>query len=157
MDALHTRLTRLASLTRPLEGEEDGYRRIQFWQRHTHGDLTATDAPSEEVLAESLKASVSNFERVPVSRNYLFCALAGTTWYFQFFYYAMGEVKMGKFNSASWTLHMAGIIIFSTMWGWILHEWKGASQKAHALTAGGIITLILSTIVIGWGTYLKSR
>ena len=89
--------------------------------------------------------------------NYFFSALAGTTWYFQFFFYTMGETQMGKFGFASWTLHMASIIIFSTMWGWIFHEWKGSSKKAHTLIAGGIATLILSTIVIGFGTWLKSQ
>lgn len=93
---------------------------------------------------------------VPVLRNYLFSALAGTTWYFQFFFYTMGETQMGKFAFASWTLHMASIIIFSTMWGWILHEWKGSSRRAHLLIAGGIATLVLSTMVIGLGTYLKT-
>jgi L-rhamnose-H+ transport protein len=94
---------------------------------------------------------------IPVLGNYFFCALAGTCWYFQFFFYTMGATQMGEYDFASWTLHMASIIIFSTMWGWILHEWKGASKKAHLLIAGGIATLILSTIIIGWGTYLKSR
>jgi len=93
---------------------------------------------------------------VPVLRNYLFSALAGTTWYFQFFFYTMGETQMGKFAFASWTLHMASIIIFSTMWGWIFHEWRGSSRKAHLLITGGIATLILSTVVIGFGTYLKA-
>ena len=96
-------------------------------------------------------------EPVPLRQNYLFSALAGTTWYLQFFFYTMGETKMGKFGFASWTLHMASIIIFSTIWGWILHEWKGASRKAHGLIATGIATLIASTIIIGWGTWLKSR
>jgi len=68
----------------------------------------------------------------------------------------MGETQMGRFGFASWTLHMASIIIFSTMWGWIFHEWKGASGRAHRLIFAGITTLILSTIVIGYGTYLKS-
>jgi L-rhamnose-H+ transport protein len=99
---------------------------------------------------------VPDDNRVPMLRNYLFSALAGITWYFQFFFYAMGEVKMGKFNFASWTLHMASIIIFSTMWGWIFHEWKGASKKAHGLIAAGIATLVFSTLVIGYGTLLKS-
>ena len=101
--------------------------------------------------------------KVPVLANYLFSALAGTCWYFQFFFYTMGETQMGKFRFASWTLHMASIIIFSTMWGWIFHEWKGSSRKAHLLIAGGIATLILSTCVIGAGAgwtdlmaYLKS-
>ena len=83
--------------------------------------------------------------------NYFFSALAGTTWYFQFFFYTMGETQMGKFGFASWTLHMASIIIFSTMWGWIFHEWKGSSKKAHSLIASGIAMLILSTIIIGVG------
>jgi L-rhamnose-H+ transport protein len=95
--------------------------------------------------------------KIPVLGNYIFSALAGTCWYFQFFFYTMGATQMGKYDFASWTLHMASIIIFSTMWGWIFHEWKGSSKKAHMLIAGGIATLILSTIVIGLGTYLKGR
>ena len=93
--------------------------------------------------------------KIPVLGNYVFCALAGTCWYFQFFFYTMGETQMGKFGFASWTLHMASIIIFSTMWGWIFHEWRGSSKKAHGLIAVGIAMLILSTIIIGFGTYLK--
>jgi len=95
--------------------------------------------------------------RVPWLANFLFSALAGTCWYFQFFFYTMGETQMGKFSFASWTLHMASIIIFSTMWGWLLHEWKGSSRKAHALIGAGIVTLILSTIIVGLGTWLKTR
>jgi L-rhamnose-H+ transport protein len=52
---------------------------------------------------------------------------------------------------------MASIIIFATMWGWIFHEWKESSKKAHLLIGGAIATLILSTVVIGIGTYLKGR
>jgi len=111
----------------------------------------------EPALTEIAAPAQSADLRIPVLGNYLFSALAGTCWYFQFFFYTMGATQMGKYDFASWTLHMASIIIFSTMWGWILHEWKGATKKAHLLIAGGIGTLILSTIVIGWGTYLKSR
>ena len=39
--------------------------------------------------------------------NYFFSALAGTTWYFQFFFYSMGETQMGRYKFSSWTLHMA--------------------------------------------------
>lgn len=95
--------------------------------------------------------------RAPMLNNYFFSALAGVTWYMQFFFYTMGETQMGKFGFASWTLHMASIIIFSTMWGWIFHEWKGSSKKAHLLIATGIMTLIFSTIIIGFGTWLKSK
>ena len=36
------------------------------------------------------------------------------------------------------------------MWGWIFQEWKGSSKKAHGLIAAGIVTLILSTVIIGY-------
>jgi L-rhamnose-H+ transport protein len=93
--------------------------------------------------------------KIPVLPNYLFSALAGTCWYFQFFFYTMGATQMGKYDFASWTLHMASIIIFATMWGWIFHEWKGSSKKAHLLIGGGIATLVLSTAVIGLGAAMN--
>lgn len=96
-------------------------------------------------------------EPIPLRRNYLFSAIAGSTWYFQFFFYTMGETQMGRYSFASWTLHMASIIIFATAWGWALREWKGSSRIAHGLIAAGVATLILSTVIIGWGAYLKGR
>jgi L-rhamnose-H+ transport protein len=118
-----------------------------------------TDAPAEEAVGRSSSPTTEDL-RIPRLGNLFFSALAGTTWYFQFFFYSMGHVRMGGsdpegFGFSSWTLHMASIIIFSTMWGWIFKEWKGSSQKVHLLITGGIITLILSTIIIGYGTYLK--
>jgi L-rhamnose-H+ transport protein len=119
-----------------------------------HGGSSGSEHGS---VAEVVTSVISQDLRIPVMNNYLFSALAGTTWYFQFFFYTMGATQMGKYDFASWTLHMASIVIFATMWGWIFHEWKGSSKKAHLLIAGGIATLILSTIVIGYGTYLKSQ
>ncbi len=118
------------------------------------------DAPSEEVVRMGATDSGSTnptSSRVPLAANYLFSALAGTSWYLQFFFYTMGETQMGKFSFASWSLHMAWIIIFSTLWGFYFHEWKGSSKKAHTLISTGIATLILSTFIIGIGTWLKGR
>ena len=114
-----------------------------------HGGLGVCELGGAAVASADLK--------IPLLANYVFAALAGTCWYFQFFFYTMGETQMGKFSFASWTLHMASIIIFSTIWGWIFHEWKGSSKKAHLLIGGGIVTLILSTVAIGYGTYLKGQ
>jgi L-rhamnose-H+ transport protein len=109
--------------------------------------------PEHAATLSSAAAATPAVTELKISKlaNYGFAALAGTTWYFQFFFYTMGATQMGRYDFASWTLHMASIIIFSTIWGWILHEWKGSSRKAHLLIAGGIGTLILSTIVIGAG------
>jgi len=118
---------------------------------------TAIDAPSEEMVAKIPSGNGSALQRIPMLWNYIFSALAGTTWYFQFFFYTMGETQMGKYGFASWTLHMASIIIFSTAWGWYFHEWRGSSKKVHLQIAAGIASLILSTIIIGLGTWLKSQ
>ncbi len=90
-------------------------------------------------------------------KNYIFAALAGVIWYFQFFFYSMGQTKMGKYDFSSWTLHMASIIIFATLWGMALKEWKGTSRRTKGLVALGLFLLVGSTVVVGYGNYLKVR
>lgn len=95
--------------------------------------------------------------KVPLFSNYLFAAIAGITWYLQFFFYSMGQTKMGRYDFSSWSLHMASIIIFSTLWGIVLHEWQGVSKRTHVLIAIGLFILIVSTVIIGYGNYLKGQ
>jgi L-rhamnose-H+ transport protein len=95
--------------------------------------------------------------RVPMLANYLLCALAGTTWYFQFFFYTMGETQMGSYKFSCWTLLMASIIIFSTLWGIGLGEWKGASRRTQAWLTVGIFALVASTTIVGYGNYLAAQ
>jgi L-rhamnose-H+ transport protein len=92
--------------------------------------------------------------RAPLLSNYLFCALAGVTWYMQFFFYTMGETQMGRYKFSSWTIHMGSIIIFGTLWGIGFHEWRGAGVRAFRLLLAGLAVLIGSTILIGYGNYL---
>ncbi len=89
--------------------------------------------------------------------NYLFAGLAGVIWYFQFFFYSMGQTKMGKYDFSSWTLHMASIIIFATLWGLALKEWRGTSRRTKLLVAAGLFLLVSSTVVVGYGNYLKAN
>jgi L-rhamnose-H+ transport protein len=93
---------------------------------------------------------------IPLARNYLLAAAGGTLWYFQFFFYTMGESQMGAYGFSSWTLHMASIIIFSTLWGFSLGEWRGAATRTRRLVWAGIGTLVLATLIIGLGNYLTS-
>jgi L-rhamnose-H+ transport protein len=115
---------------------------------------TALDAPSEEVVEHIPGIRKNAVDRVPMLSNYLFSALAGTTWYMQFFFYTMGETQMGNYKFSSWTLHMASIIIFSSLWGIALKEWRGSSVSTKTKLALGLATLIISTIVVGYGNYL---
>jgi len=93
----------------------------------------------------------------PLLANYLLAAAGGTLWYFQFFFYTMGESQMGAFGFSSWTLHMASIILFSTLWGFALKEWAGISGRTRTLVWLGIGLLVASTLVIGAGNFLASR
>jgi len=116
---------------------------------------TATDAPAEE-MAVAVAVAQEPAVRAPMLANYLLSALAGTTWYMQFFFYTMGETQMGRYKFSSWTLHMASIIIFSTLWGIALNEWKGAGSKTKFLVAFSLLVLVSSTIIVGYGNYIGS-
>jgi L-rhamnose-H+ transport protein len=93
-------------------------------------------------------------KKSPLLKNYLLCALGGTMWFLQFFFYGMGESKMGN-GASSWILHMSFIILVANMWGLILKEWKGVSKKTTATIIIGIATIILSVLVVGYGNSLK--
>ncbi|MGA2132204.1 MAG: L-rhamnose/proton symporter RhaT [Bryobacteraceae bacterium] len=105
-------------------------------------------------LRGPLPKEVAATGRAPMLPNYFFCAVAGTTWYMQFFFYTMGETQMGSFKFSSWTLHMASIIIFSTLWGIALKEWKGVGTRTKWLVALSLLVLVSSTVIVGYGNYL---
>ena len=93
-------------------------------------------------------------KKTPLLRNYLLSALAGTTWFLQFFFYGMGESKLGN-GASSWILHMSFIILVANMWGLISNEWKGVSKKTKNTIVAGVITIILAVLIVGYGNYLK--
>lgn len=86
--------------------------------------------------------------------NYGFSAMAGTIWFFQFFFYGMGESKLGN-GASSWILHMAFIILIANCWGIFLKEWKGVSARTRATITAGITLIILSVIMVGYGNSIK--
>ncbi len=90
----------------------------------------------------------------PIVRNYLYSAAAGTTWFLQFFFYGMGESKLGN-GASSWILHMAFIILVANGWGIALKEWKGVSKKTRLTIGMGITTIILSVLLVGYGNSIK--
>ena len=119
-------------------------------EEHTHhgGHSSSEHAPVQTTAATAdLK--------IPVLGNWFFCALAGTFWYFQFFFYQMGESQMGNYKFSSWTLHMASIIIFSTLWGIFFKEWRGAKALTKSLVVVMLLFLVGSTCIIGWGNKIS--
>ncbi len=88
--------------------------------------------------------------------NYMYCAIAGILWYLQFFFYGMGTTQMGNYDFASWTLHMAFIIITGNVIGLLTREWKGSGKNTIRCVLAGIAVLLLSTIIVGIGNKLSS-
>jgi L-rhamnose-H+ transport protein len=118
---------------------------------HSAQELIGRPGPAADA-AESGENSAP-----PLLRNYLLCALAGTAWYFQFFFYTMGESQMGAYGFSSWTLHMASIIIFGTLWGFGFKEWALSRRSTKTLVWVGVAALVIATLVIGTGNYLSSK
>jgi L-rhamnose-H+ transport protein len=117
---------------------------------------TVTDAPAEQ-MALAARVTAGSTMKAPMLANYLFSALAGITWYMQFFFYTMGETQMGRFKFSSWTLHMASIIIFSTLWGIALKEWNGSGARTKILVALSLLVLVGSTVIVGYGNYIAAQ
>ena len=131
----------------------------QFFGQPGTNPMRASHATGQ-TLVDFDPLDPSTFDRLAHSTlvsNYIFAALAGVIWYFQFFFYSMGQTKMGKYDFSSWTLHMASIIIFATLWGLFLKEWRGTSRRTRLLVATGLFLLVGSTIVVGYGNYLKAE
>lgn len=120
------------------------------------GTSTTTGETLMDADPRELSAEARLRPRVLVA-NYLLAAAAGVIWYFQFFFYSMGQTLMGKYDFSSWTLHMASIIIFATLWGIALKEWHDTSRRTKLLVTCGLFLLIASTVVVGYGNYLVAQ
>ncbi|MFN3849631.1 MAG: L-rhamnose/proton symporter RhaT [Spirosomataceae bacterium] len=88
--------------------------------------------------------------QTPLLSNILFSGFAGTLWFLQFFFYGMGESKLGN-GASSWILHMATIILTANFWGLWLKEWASVSRKTFQTFIMGIITLLISIVLVGIG------
>ena len=89
----------------------------------------------------------------PIAKNIMFSAMAGTTWFLQFFFYGMGESKLGN-GASSWILHMSTIILTANMWGIYRKEWKGVARKTKWTITLGIGVILLSVVLVGIGNSL---
>ncbi|MGQ8337173.1 L-rhamnose/proton symporter RhaT [Sunxiuqinia sp. A32] len=86
----------------------------------------------------------------PRLKNVIYSAMAGTTWFLQFFFYGMGESKLGN-GASSWILHMSTIILTANMWGVVRKEWSGTSKKTKTTFVVGIVVIIGSVFLVGIG------
>ena len=89
---------------------------------------------------------------------YLMAALSGAFWYFQFFFYGMGHAHMGEtYGFTSWALHMAMLILFSNVYGWLFREWEGVGTRPRRVLHAGMAVIVVATLIITYGNVLGER
>ena len=129
---------------RPRGGDDhrNGHRRAERGSRRAHPACAQAARPAA---------------RAPCCANYFFCALAGTTWYMQFFFYTHGRDPDGQTTSSpvgpcTWPASSSSAR-------------SGASpcRSGRAPAGGpsrwstiGLAVLVGSTIIVGYGNYLAS-
>lgn len=109
----------------------------------------------EKTLKEfTPKAGISTVNQL---KNFIWSALAGSLWCFQFFFYGLGHVKMGSFKFASWVLHMSMLIFFSYIVGVIMKEWKKVKLDTYIVLIIALVTLVVSFVITSYGSVIGER
>ena len=88
----------------------------------------------------------------PSLRNILLCAAIGVMWVMQFVCTKAGEPLMGELKYISFAVMMASAILFSTIIGVFLGEWKGVSAKTKGCLSLGTLIMIAGFIAISLGS-----
>ena len=101
----------------------------------TFGDYTRSDAP--------------------LVANIVLAGLAGAIWCSQFICFKTGEPAMGERAYIGWAVLMASAILFSTLLGILLGEWKGTSSRTRGLLALGLLLLLASSGIAAYSGYAK--
>jgi L-rhamnose-H+ transport protein len=94
---------------------------------------------------------------VPIFPNLLLSGLAGMIWCSQFICFKTGEPAMGSVGYVGWAVLMASTILFSTILGIFLGEWKGTSGRTRTLLGTGLVLLLLSSLIAGYSGYLGQQ
>jgi L-rhamnose-H+ transport protein len=110
-------------------------------------------------LPETRTGSSTDKANVPgnLPMHYFFGILSGALWYGQFFFYGLGHIRMGNFAFMSWGIHMSMLVFFSFGTGYVLKEWRGFSRATTGTLYTGLITLLVSFLVITWGSWAGNQ
>jgi L-rhamnose-H+ transport protein len=93
----------------------------------------------------------------PLVGNLVFAGLAGAIWCSQFICFKTGEPRMGQMAYVGWAVLMASAILFSTLLGIGLGEWKGTSSRTRVLLALGLALLLGSSVVAGYSGAVQNK
>lgn len=86
--------------------------------------------------------------------NYSMAVLTGILWYGQFFFYGLGHVRMGNYKFSSWAIHMIMLVLFSSVAGLLMKEWKNCSRLTRRLLAAALLVLVAAVLLLTYGNYI---
>jgi L-rhamnose-H+ transport protein len=70
-------------------------------------------------------------------------------WYIAVIFNGRGAAAMGQLGAViGWPMFMAIMILFSSVAGFLTGEWKGASRQAKKWMAGGLVVLMLASVLM---------
>ena len=93
----------------------------------------------------------------PLLANLFFAGLAGAIWTSQFICFKTGEPAMGSLSYVGWSVLFASCILFGTLLGILLGEWKNTSSRTRRLLAIGLIFLVASSLISAWSGSLSQQ
>ncbi len=93
----------------------------------------------------------------PLLANLFFASVAGAIWCSQFILFKVADANIGDYSFAGWTVLMSSMIIFSSLLGIMMNEWKGVSTRTKSLLGASLIILVSSLVIIGYGNYLQPK
>lgn len=80
--------------------------------------------------------------------NWFFASLSGLVWGMVATFLKMGEPLMGAMRYISFAVVMAGMVIFSAIFGVLLGEWRGTRRLTRFLLVLGLVILVASFVVV---------
>ena len=128
----------------------------QHLERHSRLGGRAAWADSSSTSDGALLLNVKNHtagdyvnSATPLGANLFFAGLAGVLWCSQMICFKTGEPAMGKLSYIGWSVLIASMILFSTLLGIFLGEWRNTSARTRWLLAIGLMFLAASSVRLG--------
>ena len=81
------------------------------------------------------------------AHNFSLAGLAGVVWACQFVCQKVGEPAMGEMRYISFAVVMGSCVMFSSLLGIVLGEWRGTGKKTRVTLAAGLGVLFVSIVL----------
>lgn len=90
-------------------------------------------------------------KKSPLRNNYIFALMAGFIWFAQFVFKGIGTTQVpSDISFITWSILFSCVIVFSNIIGMITGEWKGVSRRTVSVLMLGLVTLIISVVMVGF-------